>query len=505
MSASEEPDASEPSETASPEGTASSDPSASEPSNATPPSAELGSGAAPAPAPTRGADGWPIDLRFLVLLVVLALVTRLVWVLWLHPPADYVFSDMKKYLDRAVDLAEHGFHPDRRLAWQAWGTHYLLSIPLRLFGPDALGVAGAMWGLMGAAAVPAGYLLSCRISTRAWMPKVVGIALLLWWPNLSNGGYFLSEAPFLCFQLWSTYLLVVVLQTGRHALWAGLASAVAFAVRPQSALFFVLVLLTWLVGRRRLPQVRVRALVLVAAPLLAMLAFSSWRFHEHTGRWLGVAENANMNLTAGRCHNIVTQAFRTERSMRASERAGNTRNGRRVSLPAFRVLARSVPPWHPLALRPAMRSETIRMVGYIGDPDVHRELRAECYRRTGVLEQARYSVVNMSLLWVIGHQWPEQSRNGKWLRPPADVYQYLYLGLVWVPSLVGLVAAVVWIRRRPGLTFCAWQLCTSMTVAAVFFGTIRLRSPYDPYAILLALEGWVLLLAVLARWRRRRS
>lgn len=457
----------------------------------------------PPAAPASTAPRFVPDRRFLLALVVLALLTRLLWGLWLHPPGDYVFSDMKKYVDRAQDLAEHGWHPDRTLAWQAWGTHYLLAIPLWLFGKDALWSGAVLWSLMGASAVPAGYLLACRVSTRAWMPKVVGVALLLWWPSLSNGGYFLSEAPFLCFQLWSTLGLVVVLQEGRHALPAGIASALAFAVRPQSAMFFVLVLVTWLVSRRRLPHVRARQLGLVALPLLLMLGYSTWRFHYHTGQWVGVAENANMNLTAGRCHNIVTQAFPNEGAMRRSERMGNTRNGRRVSLPGFRTLAGTLPPQHPLALRPAMRSETIRMVGYIGDAQAHRALRAECYRRTGTLEQIRYSVVNMTLSWFIGHQWPEMSKDARWLRPPADVWKHLYQVAVWLPSLVGIVAGLWWIRRRPGLTFCAWQLVTSMTVAAIFFGTIRLRTPYDPYALILALEGWVLLWAVAARWRAR--
>jgi hypothetical protein len=469
----------------------------SEPGAATP-------GPAPEPRAWLGGPGVAPDRRLLVWLVVLAVLTRLVWVVWLHPPGDYVFSDMKMYLERARDLAEHGFHPDRTLAWQAWGTHHLLAIPLWIFGRDALGVAGVMWGLMGAAAVPAGYLLSCRVSTRAWMPKVVGIALLLWWPSLSNSGYFLSEAPFLCFQLWSAYGLVVVLQEGRHALWAGVASAIAFAVRPQSALFFVLVLITWLVSRKRLPQVRARQLVLVALPLLCMLGYSSWRFHAHTGQWLGVAENANMNLTAGRCHNIVTQAFPSESAMRASERNGNTKDGRRVSLPGYRELARTLPPEHPLALRPAMESETIRFVGYIGDAEAHRRIRAECYRRTGVVEQLRYSLVNVSLLWFLGHQWPEQSKHAKYLQPPAEVFKYLFQVLVLVPSLLGMGAALWWIRRRPGLAFCAWLLVNSMLVAAIFFGDIRLRTPYDPYAIILALEGWVLIVGVVARWRRRR-
>ncbi len=441
--------------------------------------------------------------RFLLILVALALLTRLIWVLWLHPPSDYVFSDMKKYVERAQDLAEHGFHPDRTLAWQAWGTHHLLAIPLWIFGKDALWSGALVWGLMGASAVPAGYLLSCRVSTRAWMPKVVGIALLLWVPSFTNSGYFLSEAPFLCFQLWSTYALVVVVQEGRGALVAGVVSAVAFAVRPQSALFFVLVLVTWVVSRKRIPHVGAKQLVLVALPLLAMLAYTSWRFHAHTGAWMGVAENANMNLTAGRCHNIVTQAFPNEGALRVSERARKTTDGRRVSLPAFRVLAHTFPPEHPLALRPALESETIRFVGYIGDAEVHRAIRAECYRRTGWLEQLRYSVVNLSLQWFIGSQWPEQSRNGNYLRPPVEVFKYVFIVAVWLPSLVGMAAALAWIRRRPGLAFCAWQLVSSMIVAAIFFGDIRLRTPYDPYAILLALEGWVLGAAALEAARVR--
>lgn len=451
------------------------------------------------------ARGFAPDRRFLLALVALALLTRLLWVLWVHPPWDYVYSDMGKYVERAQDLVENGLHPDRTLAWQAWGTHHLLAVPLWIFGKDALWAGAVTWGLMGASAVPAGYLLACRVSTRAWMPKVVGIALLAWHPNLSNSGYFLSEAPFLCFQLWSTLGLVVVLQEGKHALAAGVASAVAFAVRPQSALFFVLVLVTWLLLRKRVPWVRARQLLLVAVPLLAMLGYSSWRFHAHTGRWLGVAENANMNLTAGRCHNIVTQAFASEAAMRASERTKNTNDGRRVSIPGYRVLASSLPPDHPFALRPAMRSETIRMVGYIGDAEVHRAIRAECYRRTGVVEQLRYSMVNMGLLWFVGHQWPEQSRNAKWFRPPVDVFKHVFQVLVLVPSLVGLGAAVWWIRRRPGLVFCAWQLINSMLVAAIFFGDIRLRTPYDPYAIVLALEGWALLWIALARLRARRA
>ena len=41
--------------------------------------------------------------------------------------------------------------------------------------------------------------------------------------------------------------------------------------------------------------------------------------------------------------------------------------------------------------------------------------------------------------------------------------------------------------REPALAACAMCLLGSMIVAAVFFGDPRLRTPYDPYAMILAL------------------
>lgn len=456
-----------------------------------PADARRGSDAKPEPVGWR--PNFSPSLRLVIALAVLALVTRLVWVLAVHPPGNYIFSDMAKYVDRAQALAVHGFQPGTRpLAWQAWGTHYLLAIPFRLFGHENFRAAAAVWAIMGAAAVPVGYLLACRVCRRHIHAAIVGVILLLWHPNLSNTGYFLSETPYLLFQLWSTYWLVLVMQEGRRYVGAGLVSAIAFAVRPQSAMFFLLVFLTWLLLRKRLPHVRAKHLVAIAIPLLLTLGFSFWRFHAHTGYWKGIAENANMNLTAGRCHNIVTQAFPTEFRKRISERRNNTRDGRRVSLPGYRLLAHEFRPDHPLALRPALRSETIRIVGYIGDPDIHEEIREECYRRTGFWEQSRYSVVNATLLWFVGKQWPEMEKGRQHFLPIIEFYKHVFQVLFLFPSLIGVLVAVAWIRRNPGLAFCAWQLVTSITIAAIFFGTIRLRTPYDPYAIIVAVEMWAI-------------
>jgi hypothetical protein len=433
-----------------------------------------------------------VNRRVLLGLTLAALVSRLVWVLLVHPPADYIFSDMRKYVERATEVAQVGMQVgDREYAWQAWGTHAILSIPLRLFGIERLDIAAALWGLMAALAVPLAYLLAVRVCSRRRMPEIIGVVMLVWHPNISNAGYFLSETPFLLFALASTLALVRLMQTGKGGLLTGCLSAVAFAVRPQSAAFFVLVLLTWLVNRKRLPHVKLWSLGLVALPLLGMLAFSAWRFHAHTGYWEGVAENANMNLTAGRCHNIVTQAYRTEREMRSAVNRDDTNNGRRVSLPNFR-LAWKLPDWHPMRVRPALGEESVRFVGYIGDPVVHREIRQKCYAATGVVGQIRITFVNVMLSWFVDRQWPEMEKGREKFLPVIDAYTIFFQVVVWAPSMIGMFAALWWIRRRPALTLVAWQIVNSIVVAAIFFGTVRLRTPYDPYAFILALEGGVL-------------
>ncbi len=428
--------------------------------------------------------------RFLATLVVLALATRLAWVLWIHPPWAYVFSDMAGYLHRAQQLVTEGFvFGDRTLAWQVYGTHTLLAIPLAIFGAKNLVSAAVLQALFGAATVPLTYLLALRTVPRRPIPEIAGVAVLAWYPNLSHTGYFLSEPAFACLQLASTLGLVRLSQTGKGAVWTGLAAAATFVVRPQSALFFTGALVVYLVAHRSMPRARPRHVTVVAGFLAAALAVSVVRFYLHTGRFDGIAENANMNLTAGRCHNIVTQAFASEQALARSDARRSTRDGRRVSLPGFRALARVFPDDHPLGLRPALGGETIKFVGYIGDGTIHRRIRQRCYERTGLVGQLRYSLTNVMLLWFVSPPWPEVERGRERFYPPARAFVHLYQALVLLPSLVGLVLALARTRRNPFLALVALQPLTSITTAAIFFGSVRLRAPYDPYAILLAL--WV--------------
>jgi hypothetical protein len=453
---------------------------------------------APEPATATAADDAPRWLRpntkLLVALTVLALVSRLAWALWLHHPGDYVFSDMGQYILRANKLVEEGFvWGQRHLAWQSFGTHYVIALIFKLFGNQPPYTPAAVcYALFGAAAVPLSYLLACRVLPKAWMATTIGVTALLWYPNLANTGFFLSEAPFLAAQLLSTYWLVRVIQEGKRALPAGLISAICFMLRPQTAIWFVFVLAVWLINRRRLPWVRWTQIAAIAIPLVAALVFSMWRFHQHTGYWAGVAESANMNFTAGRCHNIVTQAFKSQAALNHSVNTRNTRNGRRVSVPGLRALGH-LDRRHVLYLNPAMGHESIRFVGYIGDPEIHRGLRKVCLERTGVIGQLRYTLGNISLQWFFARQWPDQEPSSRWVLPVSDAYRYFFQIFVLIPSLFGMGVAIRRLRTRPELAIIGFQILGSIIIAGIFFGDIRLRTPYDPYALILALLGgaWI--------------
>lgn len=470
----------------------------------------------------RGRDprAEPVDWVFWSLLVA-AVLSRFVWVVWVHPPREHVFSDMAHYVHRAGLVATFEVEAgDRMMVWQAWGTHGLLAIPLLLLGPgqSALEVAGLMWAGFSAATVVLGYQLAQRVlpgpSTPGrvhWLAVVVAVALLGWVPLLSHTGFFVSETPYACALLATTLGAVRVRQDGRGALATGLWAALAFALRPQAAVFFVLLALAWAIERARLGPgslgLTAKHAMLLLAPLLVVVAISMIRVRVHTGRFGGVAENASMNLTAGRCHNIVTRAWSSEADLESARQTGAPPPDRRVSLPGFRALGREGPD-HPLALRPALGGEAIDLVGYIGDREVHKQIRKRCYAATGVRGQIYYSISNVALLWLVARPWPESSdQKSPQLLPVAMRGRQIAAALAPL-SLLGMFLVLwTWARARgeglhrlTGGAVCALQLASLLIVAAVFFGDPRLRVPYDPYALILAVA---LLDGLVARVRTR--
>jgi peptidoglycan/LPS O-acetylase OafA/YrhL len=66
--------------------------------------------------------------------------------------------------------------------------------------------------------------------------------------------------------------------------------------------------------------------------------------------------------------------------------------------------------------------------------------------------------------------------------------------VVWLVALPGGLLALVRARRRPEAAVVAVAALGIVLVSAVFFGTPRLRTPYDPLAFVLVAGGAAALL-----------
>lgn len=454
--------------------------------------------------------------RLLVTLAVLAVATRLAWALWVHPAEDYVFKDMRGYVVHARHLVEHGLQPYRSMVFQAWGTYALLALPLALFGVDALWAAALLWALLGAAAVPIAYLLACRVGADRRVAAAVGVGALLWYPNLASSGLFLSETPLLCFLLAATWRLVVLLQDGRGALGCGILCAICFALRPEVALFFALAVGLWLLVRREHPAARARHVGIVAAPVVIVLLLSLWWFHNHTGRWGSIAESARANLTPARCHHPWVQAYESAAEF---ERKPGLDAGRVYGVTSFFERLRRGDADGRLALRPVFGTRPVRLevagpegpipirigqdgisiqfVGHRADPTIHAALQRACVERTGLPGQLRISAANLAGLWFFGSQWPDNTQESRPFLPWSNAFVTIFQWFVWLPSLIGTAVALRGARYNPGLALCALPLVAMMITAAIWFGEIRLRTPYDPLALLLAAVAYARIFSLL--------
>ncbi|MFZ6181595.1 ArnT family glycosyltransferase [Nannocystis pusilla] len=443
---------------------------------------------------------WLYRNRWPLVIVLGAFLVRLHWNLLVHPLGDYVSSDMKGYVSRADQMIDKFGAPNEYHAFFPYGTHFILALIKYLFGKDNFTAIGVAYALMGTGMVAYAYRIAARISPRKWVPPLLGTLLVFYYPLISLGGYTLSEIPFGVFMMASMFYLVRLVQEGRSrdAWLTGVTAALATACRPQILLSIALFGLIWLVWRKALPNVRWRHLVFAGIPLIAVLGFSAARMHHHTGRLGLVSENGKFNQLFGRCHNKKATATPTEPGR------GKIRFGP-PPLIQLEKRAKTAPrSW--VQLEPALGPE-LDYRGYIADADALDALMAKCIRKTGILGQIKYGIVNMLLLAGYNTPWPDSGRD-MW-RPRAIWWQGLYTSIVTLPVVLGLVT--LFMRRTiASYGLIAMHVLALMITAAIYFGDTRLRAPYDPLLLLLALEVYVIAGTWLWRhgktlWERRRA
>lgn len=440
-----------------------------------------------------------LDRRWLGALLALGVVTRIVWVVWVHPPEAHVRSDMAAYVSQAQDIATMGEVAAHRLpGFRPFGMGWLLGAVLTIFGAADLKAAGLVQAVVAGLAPALAAMLGARTLRSERLALCAGAAVLLWFPGLSLSGYFLSEPWYTTLLLTSSLLLVRAMQGAANALAGavvgGLLAGLAFWVRPEVAGLLGLAAVVAALGWRTLGvRAWLRALAF-SIPLVVAMGAGLVRHHDVTGRWGAVADTGALNLTMGRCHLIRLETYRTSGLKRIADDGGK-RQGWWIDLPGFRQLRERRGSTHVLGYKPSLGDWRISYVGTIDDPAAMRALRMRCLASDGLGEQVRKTIVNAHLLWAMDTPWPEADQEQDLLRALAGAHLWvaIMLWLLAVPSGVRWLAGA---RRDPGRAVVAVGAISIVVIAAIVFGTPRLRTPYDPFAILLAA-------ATLGRWTRK--
>ena len=106
---------------------------------------------------------WLWRNRWLIAIVLATFAVRLHWNLYVHPPGDYVYSDMNGYVSRADRMLKLGLKPHEYSSFFPYGTHWLVAGMKYLFGKENYDAIGVLYALFGAftASISAEVRLEC--------------------------------------------------------------------------------------------------------------------------------------------------------------------------------------------------------------------------------------------------------------------------------------------------------------------------------------------------------
>lgn len=452
---------------------------------------------------SHGVPPWLVHWAWLISIFVAALVVRLHWNLEIHPPGEYIYSDMNGYVSRADRLLRAPTEPHEYSSFFPYGTHAMLAGLKWLFRSETQGNGlpldddavyeniGIVYALIGALTVALAYAATRRATAFPIVAPAVGLLGAVYYPHFSLGGYMLSEVPFCMFLMGALLFALRLVDHGRHrdAWGMGICCGLGMLFRPQLLLSAAAVGLFWIARRKSMPEVRIVHLLQSAVPVLVLLMVSSAYLRFNTGRFGLLSENGSFNLVFGRCHNSRIESLPD----------GQGHGKVHFRPPPFLQLNNlqrqlekkgEVP---PRTLEPAIGDE-IRYEGYIGDKKIHAELIRKCIEKTGWLKQIDYSITNVMLLWRWNIPWPDSGRAA-W-RAPSRWWARQHRTWFAIPALLGLVTLFYGRRRTVKQGLVAVNLLGLLVLATVFFGGARHRAPYDFVIIMLALEvyafaGWL--------------
>lgn len=396
----------------------------------------------------------------------LAFVVRLEWVLREQSPLTAVFSDMAGYVDRATSLIDHRTPADpRSWTFYPYGAHILIALEFLFFGRNSEVAIGIVHALVGAVPAACMVLLTRRLVPSHVAAAVVGILVAVWQPQIVYVGFFMSEIWFSA--AIAVHALLSAPGRGHSArlLAVGLLSALAFVVRPQFLVTWIIDTARHAFARRRRGFRRAAAAVAwLAVPMLVAMAASSIRLHRLSARWGLISDNGNLNrLFANTDICLVESNWITPTGERWS--------------------------WYfapPAKPPPCDETRVARFEGYIGDTDILGQIRGARLRGVSWTDRLARMVRNVELLGAKNMLFPENAfAHDRWRLALQNGFAAAALFCVLPLCAIGLV-----LGRRDSMKVITLANFAAVVIAsACYYGEVRYRVPYDPFAILFAVVG----------------
>ncbi|HEY0838745.1 MAG TPA: hypothetical protein VGD74_01025 [Vulgatibacter sp.] len=401
-----------------------------------------------------------------------ALVVRLWFALAVHRPADFVFSDMWVYDLRARHLLSGELGP-----WDSFTPVGYPALLALLYGVSgrSLALVGVVQAVLGAATASIALLLAWRLTRSTLLALATGVLVAVHLPMVLYGGLLLAETAFAFGVALSAWLLLRAAEVPgwRRVVPAGLALAASTTIRPNLLLFFPLLpLWSWLATEKGPAWARANVafagrIFACALPVLAIAAAHNSRL---VGKPTGLGTNGGLNFFLAH----------------APVKGADYREG---------GFTHQIYPIPNLARHQEVHVST---VPFYDEGHFYGLALREIAARPGRLLASLDNLVEGA---GIGRQsfWPGWKGRDGLLRS----YSRWFFWLGILPALAGAAVAfrvggVRGSRQGTRLLMVALVLSAAGTLYA-FLGDPRMRVPFDPLLIALALEAWAAALG----WARR--
>ena len=396
--------------------------------------------------------------RVAIVAIAAGILARVLWVLIIHPPYNFVFSDMGGYVDRAIRVATAA-EPARYDAFYPPGPHLLLALPMILVGTGKTGLwlDAFLWTVL-SSVIPFALWRFCALLLSARAAALAAVFAALYPLFIVYSGYFLSETPalaFLLLSLWAGYKAAGETDPRRAlrlALVAGVCGGLAFMCRPQS----ILNLLILVVPLVRVATLRRRVVLPLAAGFAILFMAQAAYDSVAAGRLTLSSENGGMTFFLGHC-DVATMAANDGATLAwtfAAPVAVQRGGGRNY-------VFNGVPVW---------------------EQSFYYQRGFDCIREDGLghVRLLLRSLVDMGASTV---PWPPSQEAG--VRDFAGATNTFY-----TITLIAIVffALTLVRRRRPytaGVRILLLNLAMVVPVALLFFGDPRFRISYDAFGLAL--------------------